>query len=148
MPAGRVSSASTHEANSRLVVFSDVDGVLGDLPRRMPPKRRTPASRSGATTFPSCSVRAGRGRRLKPSSKSSGSRTRSCAKAAARSSFPRGYFGFDVPGARDLAGYEAVEFGRPYAEVVQTLHRTAERLAIDIVGFSDMSVEEVARDCH
>ena len=61
---------------------------------------------------------------------------------------PRGYFGFAVPGARDLAGYEAVEFGRPYAEVVQKLHRTAERLAIEIVGFSDMSVEEVARDCH
>lgn len=61
---------------------------------------------------------------------------------------PAGYFGFDVPNARDLAGYQAVEFGWPYAEVVQTLHRSAERLRIQIVGFSAMSVEEVARDCH
>ena len=61
---------------------------------------------------------------------------------------PAGYFGFAVPGARDLAGYEAVEFGRPYAEVARALHRTAERLRIEIVGFGDMSVEEVARDCH
>jgi mannosyl-3-phosphoglycerate phosphatase len=61
---------------------------------------------------------------------------------------PAGYFEFAVPGARDLAGYQAVEFGRPYAEVVRTLHRTAERLRIEIVGFGDMSVEEVARDCR
>jgi mannosyl-3-phosphoglycerate phosphatase len=61
---------------------------------------------------------------------------------------PRGYFEFAVPGSRDLAGYQAVEFGRPYAEVAQTLHRTAERLRIEITGFGDMSVEEVACDCH
>jgi predicted mannosyl-3-phosphoglycerate phosphatase (HAD superfamily) len=65
-----------------------------------------------------------------------------------RGLIPAGYFGFAVPGARDLAGYQAVEFGRPYAEVARTLHRTAERLRIEIVGFGDMSVEEVARDCH
>jgi mannosyl-3-phosphoglycerate phosphatase family protein len=61
---------------------------------------------------------------------------------------PAGYFDFAVPGARDLAGYQAVELGRPYAEVAGTLHRTAGRLRIEIVGFGDMSVEEVARDCH
>ena len=60
---------------------------------------------------------------------------------------PAGYFGFDVPNARRVAGYQAVEYGRPYADVVEVLHRTAERLRIDIVGFSDMSVEEVAIDC-
>jgi mannosyl-3-phosphoglycerate phosphatase len=61
---------------------------------------------------------------------------------------PVDYFGFHVSGVRDLAGYHAVEFGRPYAEVVEILHRTADRMGIDISGFSDMSVEEVAHDCH
>lgn len=61
---------------------------------------------------------------------------------------PQGYFGFDMPGARDVAGYEVVEFGRPYTDVVRILHRTAERLRIGIVGFSDISVEQVARDCN
>jgi mannosyl-3-phosphoglycerate phosphatase family protein len=61
---------------------------------------------------------------------------------------PAAYFPFAVPGARDLAGRQAVEFGRPYAEVARTLHRTAERLRIKIVGFGEMSVEEVARGCH
>jgi mannosyl-3-phosphoglycerate phosphatase len=61
---------------------------------------------------------------------------------------PRGYFDFDVPGARDVAGYDAVEFGRSYAEVVAALHTTAERSRVAIVGFSDMSVEQVARECQ
>lgn len=60
---------------------------------------------------------------------------------------PAGYFRFDVPSTRDVAGYHAVEFGRPYAEVVQALHRAAARQRVEIVGFSDMSVEEVAREC-
>jgi mannosyl-3-phosphoglycerate phosphatase len=61
---------------------------------------------------------------------------------------PTGYFGFVVPRAREMAGYHAVEFGRSYAGVVETLHRTAGRLGIEVRGFSDMSVEEVARECN
>jgi mannosyl-3-phosphoglycerate phosphatase len=62
--------------------------------------------------------------------------------------FPERYFGCDVPHARDVAGYEVVEFGRPHRDVMETLHRTADRLRIRIVGFSDMSVEQLARDCN
>jgi mannosyl-3-phosphoglycerate phosphatase len=60
---------------------------------------------------------------------------------------PRGYFGFRVEQARHAAGYEVVEFGKPYAEVVASLHGAACRLDMKIVGFSDMSVEDVAIDC-
>lgn len=60
---------------------------------------------------------------------------------------PRGYFGFDVPHARIVAGYEVLEFGRPYAEVVTTLHRTARWLRIDVIGFHDMSIADVAHEC-
>ena len=59
---------------------------------------------------------------------------------------PDGYFDVDIPSARDFPGYSAVEFGRPYADVVDELHRIADRLAIPIVGFNDMSIEEVARE--
>lgn len=61
---------------------------------------------------------------------------------------PVGYFPFDVPGARNVAGYHAIELGRPHAEVVERLRRTAARQNVGIVGFSDMSVGEVARDCR
>src|SRR5438552_1168427 len=35
---------------------------------------------------------------------------------------PGGYFDFAIPDARDVAGYQLVEFGKPHAEVVQILH--------------------------
>ena len=61
---------------------------------------------------------------------------------------PNGYFEFDVPNARNIAWCQAVEFGRPYTDVVDILHRTADRLRIAIVAFSDMSIEDVARECQ
>jgi mannosyl-3-phosphoglycerate phosphatase len=60
---------------------------------------------------------------------------------------PARYFDFDIPRAREVAGYQAVEFGMPYTDVVDALHHTARRLAIDVVGFNDMSVDDVAADC-
>lgn len=60
---------------------------------------------------------------------------------------PRGYFPFDVPGARIVSGYDAVEFARPYDEVVAALHRAADRLDVPVIGFSDMSIEQVASAC-
>jgi mannosyl-3-phosphoglycerate phosphatase len=61
---------------------------------------------------------------------------------------PAGYFTFDLPAAREVAGYQAIEFGRPYVQVVERLHTIASRLSIGIVGFSDMSVADVARECQ
>lgn len=59
---------------------------------------------------------------------------------------PKGYLGFAVRDDREVAGYKAVEFGRSYAEVVDILRRTAEHQGVRIRGFSEMSVEEVARE--
>jgi mannosyl-3-phosphoglycerate phosphatase len=58
---------------------------------------------------------------------------------------PDRYFPFDVLHDRDLPGYHVIEFGRPYAEIVARLHRTAERLNTPVVGFSDETVEQVAQ---
>ncbi|MEP7306129.1 MAG: hypothetical protein ABJA98_11485 [Acidobacteriota bacterium] len=60
---------------------------------------------------------------------------------------PRGYFGFGAADVIDIAGYEVVEFGKPHTEVVASLHRAAGRLDIEVIGFSDMSVEDVAIEC-
>jgi mannosyl-3-phosphoglycerate phosphatase len=59
---------------------------------------------------------------------------------------PEGYFAFRTEQAVAVPGYDVVEFGRPYSEVVEVLHRTADRLGVQIHAFSDMSVEDVARD--
>ena len=60
---------------------------------------------------------------------------------------PHDYFPFDVPCDRELTGYHLVEFGVPYSEVVAVLHRVTMRLGVPVVGFSDLSVEQVASQC-
>lgn len=59
---------------------------------------------------------------------------------------PHGYFPFEIDNSREIAGYDVVEFGRRYRTVVDTLHRTAERVGVQVRGFDDMSVEEVAEE--
>jgi len=61
---------------------------------------------------------------------------------------PREYFVFRVPQAVEVSGYDMVEFGKPYAEVVAMLRRWAGRLDVRILGFNDMSVGDVAIDCE
>jgi mannosyl-3-phosphoglycerate phosphatase len=57
---------------------------------------------------------------------------------------PRGYFGHALEQAADVAGYQAVEFGRDYVEIVDALHGIAGYVQTEIIGFDDMSVDEVA----
>jgi mannosyl-3-phosphoglycerate phosphatase len=61
---------------------------------------------------------------------------------------PRGYLPFAPEGARSIEGYEALEFGTPYWQLVEVLHRLSAERGIKVVSFSDMSVEEVAQDSH
>jgi mannosyl-3-phosphoglycerate phosphatase len=60
---------------------------------------------------------------------------------------PERYFGSDVDNTRHIGGYHAIEFAPPYDTVVDTVRRVADRLGIGVLGFSDMSVEQVAREC-
>jgi len=60
---------------------------------------------------------------------------------------PSGYFPFPVPGRRGPSGNHVIAFGRPYGEVVAELHSRATRVGIPVSGFSDMSAEDVAREC-
>jgi len=60
---------------------------------------------------------------------------------------PKGYFPFTVPGARERAGHFVLEYGRPHHEVIDLLRRTAAAVNVPVVGFSDMSVGEVAASC-
>ena len=40
-----------------------------------------------------------------------------------------------------------IEFGAPYWQLVEALNRISAKLRIRVVGFGDMSGEEVAQDC-
>lgn len=61
---------------------------------------------------------------------------------------PEGYFNEPVPGARLSCGYEVVTFGSGYGETVDALRRAATQLGIDVVGFHDLSIDDVAMECR
>jgi mannosyl-3-phosphoglycerate phosphatase family protein len=131
-----------------VVVFSDVDGVLCDP--------HTPAFADAARALSS----------LAPSSASlvlCSKKTRAevesiqqalgihhpfVCESGGAAFVPTGYFGFDLPHAREVAGYQAVEFGRGQREILPALRRAARRAGVDMVAFSDLSVDEVARHCQ
>jgi mannosyl-3-phosphoglycerate phosphatase len=69
------------------------------------------------------------------------------AEGGAAAFIPRGYFGYELPDACDDGKYVRVEFARPYTHSIEVLRDTANRLGIDIIGLSDMSAEDVAREC-
>jgi mannosyl-3-phosphoglycerate phosphatase family protein len=58
-----------------------------------------------------------------------------------------GYFARRPPGAVVANQRFTLEFGRPYAEVVAILKDVAAAERVTVIGFSDMTVSEVASDC-
>ena len=60
---------------------------------------------------------------------------------------PRGYFSRSVEAA-GMSGYDVIAFGGPQQRVVDTLRHAAHAQAIDVRGFTDMSVQEVAEVCR
>ena len=61
---------------------------------------------------------------------------------------PTGYFPFALRDARPAAGSDVIEFGEPHAVVLEQLRETAARLRVPIVGFADLSVDDVAAECN
>jgi mannosyl-3-phosphoglycerate phosphatase len=61
---------------------------------------------------------------------------------------PEGYFAFDVPWGRpSSSGFIIIHYGRPYGEVVEKFGRAARRARVPVLGFNEMSVNDVAQEC-
>ena len=60
---------------------------------------------------------------------------------------PHEYFRDRPVAGRDTHNYHVVDFGQPYHTVAEALHHAAPKVGVDIVGFSEMSIQEVAQDC-
>ncbi len=59
---------------------------------------------------------------------------------------PHGYFPFVPARARPAVGCDVVEFGGRYHEVVNALRLTCHELKLDVVGFGELSIHQVARE--
>ena len=131
----------------RILIFSEVDGVLRDPSvDSLAPAAHILAELAGdevSLVLCSSKTRA----ELEQIQQELGIRHPFVSENGGALFIPPAYFDFAVPHAQDIAGYQAVEFGRPYADVVDTLHRTADQTGVEVLGFSDMTIEDVAREC-
>ncbi|MET0214025.1 MAG: hypothetical protein ABW292_13525 [Vicinamibacterales bacterium] len=60
---------------------------------------------------------------------------------------PHGYFRDPPVAGREAHTYHIVDFGQPYHKVAEALRHVAAKVGLDISGFSDMSIQEVAQSC-
>jgi mannosyl-3-phosphoglycerate phosphatase len=57
---------------------------------------------------------------------------------------PERYFGFSLEGAARRDGYEVIEFGAPYPDLVSALDEASRESACQVLGFHQMSVAEIS----
>ncbi len=58
---------------------------------------------------------------------------------------PQGYFPFALQGAVKREGYEVLELGRPYAELVAALEEAAGQTGTRVMGFHRMTIGQIRR---
>ncbi len=59
---------------------------------------------------------------------------------------PQGYFPFPVPESRPVDGWDVVEWGTPYLDLVEALKRASDKSRCRVRGFSEMTAQEVAAE--
>ncbi len=61
---------------------------------------------------------------------------------------PEGYFPFAIEGSASCDGYSVIEMAEPYSKLVDLFRRyRVEFPNLSIVGFSDLTVKEIAHEC-
>jgi mannosyl-3-phosphoglycerate phosphatase len=59
---------------------------------------------------------------------------------------PRGYFPSPFPGSRPVDGWDVVEWGAPYLQLVDALKRSSDKSRCGVRGFFQMTAEQVAAE--
>jgi mannosyl-3-phosphoglycerate phosphatase len=57
---------------------------------------------------------------------------------------PHGYFPFTLPFTAQRDGYDLIEFGTPYSELVETLRDASSESGCGVLGFYEMSLADIA----
>ncbi len=61
---------------------------------------------------------------------------------------PPGYFPATIPGATLRDGYDVIEWGKPYAELIAGLRNASHVSGCHVLAFHEMTAEEVAAACE
>lgn len=128
-------------------MFSDLDGTLLDRTTYSWEAARGALNRLKRAGFPLVLVTSKTRRELEWWRKRMGNHDPFVAENGGAVYIPAGYFGWPVPGAVHRDGYEVLEFGTPYEELVRTLLLASARSGVEVRGFHELSVEDIAERC-
>jgi mannosyl-3-phosphoglycerate phosphatase len=140
---------------SSLVVVTDVDGVLRDADTGSWAEARTALQLLASHDIPLVLASGHCAAELIRLQREIGVRQPFIAEHGAALFIPQGYFA-DLPGLGSSAGsWEVIDFGEKRQVVCEALCQVAERLGLDVIGFSRLSAEQLAshhglssRDAH
>lgn len=132
---------------SRIVVFTDLDGSLLDHDTYSFAPASAALERLNRAGIPVIFAGSRTRRETEWLQQQTGINGPFIAENGAAVFVPPGYFRFPLHAGREVGGYDVLEFGRPYHEVVDVLRQTVARLRIPVVAFSDLSASEVANLC-
>ena len=128
----------------RIMVISDLDGTLLDLETysstAADPALEALKKKGACLVFASSKTRA----ELEPIRNRLGHDGPFIVENGGALCVPVGFFRVPLEGAICRDGYEIIEFGTPYATLRAALKDTAGLLGIEMKGFGDMTIEEVA----
>lgn len=125
------------------LVFTDLDGTLLD-PENYSWEAASPAlKRLKARGVPVIIVTSKTRAEVEPLRRKLGNREPFIVENGGALFIPEGYFHESVPSAKRRNGYEVLEFGSPYRELVHALEAASRRAGVPVKGLSSMTVEEI-----
>lgn len=131
----------------QLVIFTDLDGALLDhhsyRPDEALPALEAAQARGAPVIFCSSKTRA--------EIEAIQSETRVCAPFIVENGgavyIPANTFPFAIEGGRTRNGYDVIELGTPYPQLVAAMRLLRSQIPYRLVGFSDLTITEVALEC-
>jgi mannosyl-3-phosphoglycerate phosphatase len=132
-------------AETVLVVFSDLDGTLLDPARYDFNPARPALEALRQTGVPFVLVSSKTRAEMEHWRRRLGNRDPFVVENGGAIYVPQGYFPFALPGAVRREGYDVIELGKPYAELVKALDEAAAETETPVLGFYRMTVGQIRR---
>lgn len=132
-------------AETVLVVFSDLDGTLLDPARYDFDPARPALETLRQTDVPLVLVSSKTRAEMEYWRRRLGNAEPFVVENGGAIYIPHGYFPFALPGTVRREGYDVIELGKPYAELVRALDEAAAETGTPVLGFYRMTVGQIRR---
>lgn len=131
----------------QLIIFSDLDGTLLDFESYSPAMALDTLDLVKELGIPIVLCSSKTRREMDFIRQSLGIRDPFIVENGGAVCIPAGYFPFEIEGERVVDNQVVIELGKPYRVLLETVDRLRSLTSGKIVGFNDLTVPELAREC-